>query len=75
MDKKEIAQIIQEKRNRLESCYSKGMLTPDELYRRKTILYHELTVMISQEGLDKDTLSLEELFDMCGLSKEDIHEV
>lgn len=73
MDKKEVIKNIQEKRDRLESFYSKGMLTADELFRRKTILYHDLTIMISKEGFEKDAFSREELFALCGLSMKDLH--
>ena len=54
MDKKEDIQNIQEQMDRLESCYLKGMLSDDELLRRKSILDHELSIILSKKGNEKD---------------------
>lgn len=69
---KEVIRQIREKREKLESYYSKGMLSFDELLRQKTILYHDLTIMVSESDPEENIISPEELLDLCGLEKEEL---
>lgn len=71
MDRMEFIRQIREKRERWESLYSKGMLTPDELFRYKTTLYHDAAALLAGNVSGEDAVSSEELFELCGLRAEE----
>ncbi len=76
IEQSKFIQRTEEKRERLEDLYARGMISENEMHMQKTILYAELkdamdTWKRKNPGQGKE-YAWTELLEFCGLKREDL---